>query len=389
MAEAPGGAAPQPRLPAGWQLDLHRTLSYIVPLLSAELRITFMEFVKSLKAKRDALQIPSLSAALMERAMGPLVGADLWQQCIDRQREEAAQQAEAPAGRTDGAAPQRKRTADAAELASPREEHTQQIAEEFICPISQELPVKPVIAEDGRIYEEDHILKWFAMKREAKSPTTGAVIGTKLIAAPQIRNTIEKLVKSGAIKGELAEAWQKASAKNLAIETRVKELRVKADAGDGEAMYELGIWYQCNSIRAGIQHSKDPSLTEDTVQARAWFERSAAARNPKGLAVFGAYLVTGIGGPQDNVFGVMNLTQAAELGSQVGAHSLGKAFLNGDHGLPKDPARARYWLNREEDCRAASRAARSAAELLRELDGAPAEAAGRLVGELFGSLIAD
>ena len=387
MAEAPAdAAAPQSRLPADWQPDVQRLLSDIVPLLSAEKLHTFRELVKDLRAKRDAREIPSLSAALVERAMGPLVGADLWQRCIDRQREEAAQQAEAPAGRTDGTAPQRKRTADAAELASPREEHTQQIAEEFICPISQELPVKPVIAEDGRIYEEDHILKWFAMKREAKSPTTGAVIGTKLIAAPQIRNTIEKLVKSGAIKGELAEAWQKASAKNLAIETRVKELRVKADAGDGEAMYELGIWYQCNSIRAGIQHSKDPSLTEDTVQARAWFERSAAARNPKGLAVFGAYLVTGIGGPQDNVFGVMNLTQAAELGSQVGAHSLGKAFLNGLWGLPKDPARARYWLNREEDCRAARRAAAAAAL---ELDGAPAEAAGRLVGELFGSLIAD
>ena len=387
MAEAPAdAAAPQSRLPADWQPDVQRLLSDIVPLLSAEKLHTFREFVKGLKAKMDAREIPSFSAALMEQAPS-VVGADLWQRGIDRQREEAAQQAEAPAGRTDGAAPQRKRTADAAELASPREEHTQQIAEEFICPISQELPVKPVIAEDGRIYEEDHILKWFAMKREAKSPTTGAVIGTKLIAAPQIRNTIEKLVKSGAIKGELAEAWQKASAKNLAIETRVKELRVKADAGDGEAMYELGIWYQCNSIRAGIQHSKDPSLTEDTVQARAWFERSAAARNPKGLAVFGAYLVTGIGGPQDNVFGVMNLTQAAELGSQVGAHSLGKAFLNGLWGLPKDPARARYWLNREEDCRAARRAAAAAAAL--ELDGAPAEAAGRLVGELFGSLIAD
>ena len=387
MAEASAdAAAPQSRLPAGWQPNVQRLLTDIVPMLSAEKRHSFRELVKDLTAKRDAREILSLTVALMEQAPS-VVGADLWQQCIDRQREEAAQQAEAPAGRTDGAAPQRKRTADAAELASPREEHTQQIAEEFICPISQELPVKPVIAEDGRIYEEDHILKWFAMKREAKSPTTGAVIGTKLIAAPQIRNTIEKLVKSGAIKGELAEAWQKASAKNLAIETRVKELRVKADAGDGEAMYELGIWYQCNSIRAGIQHSKDPSLTEDTVQARAWFERSAAARNPKGLAVFGAYLVTGIGGPQDNVFGVMNLTQAAELGSQVGAHSLGKAFLNGLWGLPKDPARARYWLNREEDCRAARRAAAAAAAL--ELDGAPAEAAGRLVGELFGSLIAD
>ena len=112
MAEAPAdAAAPQPRLPAGWQLDLHRKLSYIMPMLSAELRITFMEIVKSLKAKKDAREIPSVSAALMEQAPS-VVGPDLWQQCIDRQREEAAQQAEAPAGPTDGTAPQRKRTAE-------------------------------------------------------------------------------------------------------------------------------------------------------------------------------------------------------------------------------------------------------------------------------------
>jgi TPR repeat protein len=89
----------------------------------------------------------------------------------------------------------------------------------------------------------------------------------------------------------------------------------------------------------------------------------------------------------------MNLTLAAELGSDVGAHSLGDAFLKGQWGLPKDPARARYWLNRAEDCRAARRAARRAAESLRELDGAPAEAA-RLdehidMYELLGDLLAD
>ena len=80
MAEVPAdAAAPQSQLPAGWQLDLHRTLSYIMPMLSAELRITFMEVVKSLKAKKDAREIPSVSAALMEQAPS-VVGADLWQQ---------------------------------------------------------------------------------------------------------------------------------------------------------------------------------------------------------------------------------------------------------------------------------------------------------------------
>ena len=38
------------------------------------------------------------------------------------------------------------------------------IAKEFICPITQELPVDPVIAKDGKIYERDAILEWFRKK---------------------------------------------------------------------------------------------------------------------------------------------------------------------------------------------------------------------------------
>ena len=52
---------------------------------------------KGIEAKRDAREIPSLSVALMEQAP-QVVGTDLWQQCIDRQREEAVRQAAAAAG---------------------------------------------------------------------------------------------------------------------------------------------------------------------------------------------------------------------------------------------------------------------------------------------------
>ena len=88
-------AAPQSRLPAGWQPNLQRMLSDIVPMLSMELRSTFRELVKDLRAKREAGEIHSLSGALMGQA--PQVVGDLWQQCIDRQREEAVRQAAAGA----------------------------------------------------------------------------------------------------------------------------------------------------------------------------------------------------------------------------------------------------------------------------------------------------
>ena len=241
-------------------------------------------------------------------------------------------------------APQKRaRGADAIDLTtedvSPREKKMREsingVAAELRCPITQELPFDPVIAEDGKIYERKAILEWFSKKDRPTSPSTGAVIGKKLLPAVQTKNTIEMLIKSGAIEGELATAWTE----KLEDEKEVKEMRAKAEAGDGYAMCTLGAWYG-----SGFN-----GLAKDVVQARAWYELSAAARDPKGMALFSSYLLRGIGGSQDNVFGIMNLAQAAELGSDVGAYFLGWAFSNGGYGLPKDPVRARYWLKKVAD----------------------------------------
>jgi TPR repeat protein len=226
---------------------------------------------------------------------------------------------------------------DLTEMASPQEKKQKvaltTIAKEFVCPITQELPISPVTAEDGKIYEEKAIREWWSQKDgDPTSPSTGAVIGTKLFPAPQARNTIEALIQSGAIDGEIAEAWTK----KLEQETKIKRLRAKAEGGDAEAMWKLGVSYE----------NGECGLAKDKAQARAWYERSAAARDPRGLAAFGEFLLLGIGGAEDNVFGVMNLTQAAELGSDVGAYYLGYVFFKGCNGLPKDPVRARYWLEK-------------------------------------------
>ena len=226
---------------------------------------------------------------------------------------------------------------DLTEMASPQEKKQKvaltAIAKEFICPITQELPISPVTAEDGKTYEETAIRDWFSKKDgEPTSPSTGAVIGTKLLPAPQARNTIEALVESGAIEGEIAEAWQK----KLEDETKVKVLRAKAEGGDGCAMFRLGSWYKFG--RNG--------LAKDMAQARAWYERSAAARDPKGLACFGECLLAGVGGPKDNVLGLVNATEAAVLGTELGAYLLGQVFCKGICGLSKDKARARFWLKK-------------------------------------------
>ena len=230
-------------------------------------------------------------------------------------------------------------------------------AADLLCPISQELPVDPVIAEDGQIYERGAIVEW--LSRNATSPITRAPMGTKLLPAVPVRNTIGSLIKSGAIEGELAEAWTK----KLEREKEVNEIRAKAEGGDGYSMWRLGVRY-----RQGVL-----GLRENAEQARAWYERSAAVHDPRGMSAFGEALLHGIGGSADTSLGLVLVTEAATKGSDFAAWILGEAFFGGLYGLSKDPARARYWLKKvvEGECEikhigVAAKA--TAAKLLGDLD---------------------
>ena len=228
----------------------------------------------------------------------------------------------------------RDRDADLTEEASKKlRKSINDVAADLVCPITQELPFDPVMAEDGKIYERNAIVEWLG--RERTSPVTRAHMGRRIIPAIQTKNTISTLIKSGAIEGEIAEAWQK----KLEQEKEVKEERAKADGGDGEAMWQLGAWYS---------HGTN-GLVKDSAQARAWYERSAATRDPMGLSCFGSCLLRGAGGPQNTSLGLVYITDGAHLGSDLGAYTLGKAFFHGKYGLPVDSVQARFWLKKAVD----------------------------------------
>ena len=60
--------------------------------------------------------------------------------------------------------------------------------------------------------------------------------------------------------------------------------------------------------------------------------------------------------PLERPLGLVLVTEAATLGSDLAAYTLGEAFLIGDDGLPKDPARARFWLKKAADERVQAQA---------------------------------
>ena len=54
----------------------------------------------------------------------------------------------------------RKAAEPATEQASKFKKTVDDSASEFLCPITQELPLDPVTAEDGRVYERGAIEEW-------------------------------------------------------------------------------------------------------------------------------------------------------------------------------------------------------------------------------------
>ena len=64
------------------------------------------------------------------------------------------------------------------------------------------------------------------------------------------------------------------------------------------------------------------------------------------MAGFGGCLLYGLGGPKNTSLGWVYITDAAHLGSDLGAYRLGEAFLKGFHNLPKDRVQTRFWLKK-------------------------------------------
>ena len=210
------------------------------------------------------------------------------------------------------------------------------IADEWVCPITQELPIDPVMAEDGKIYERADIAKWLGEQR--RSPCTGAAMGAKLVSSPQVRNTLEHLVQSGVIDGDKAVAWKA----KLKHEQEVKELRAKANEGDVDAMVSLG----------RLLNNGGAGLAKERTQARVWYERAAGLGHAMGMAYFGEYLLKGLGGGSVPALGLVYTARAAEAGSDLATYLLGKAFVKGKYGLQENNAQAKEYLRKvvEREC---------------------------------------
>lgn len=135
-----------------------------------------------------------------------------------------------------------------------------EVADHLLCKITQELPIDPVIALDGHIYERTAINTWFEQRQPTTSPATNASMGRKLVPAHQIRNTIATLMQSGAIQRSRADVWHT----HMRIKEEVASVRCVATKGDQGAMEQMAIWY----------YYGEKGVLKDRREALKWFYRS-------------------------------------------------------------------------------------------------------------------
>ena len=219
------------------------------------------------------------------------------------------------------------------------------VAEEYVCPITAELPIDPVTAEDGRCYEASAIEDWFSKQTGtasvAKSPMTNQYIGKKLVPAVQIRNAIERLIDTGLIVGEPARTWKDKVGETARMTPEMRKIYQDAQKGEKEAMTDVGFAYQEGT----------DGLPQDWPKAATWFRKAALQSEPHAVMSLGVIYINGTGVEQCWGRAFIELSRAATLGSEHAAISIGRRLGAGSGVKNKDMDAARFWFNLSKTCK--------------------------------------
>lgn len=215
---------------------------------------------------------------------------------------------------------------------------------EYLCPITQELPVDPVVAEDGQCYERSAIEAWIKKNvplRDFKSPVTNKTMGSQLVTARQTCSAIEQLVNKGIIVGEAATAWKEKRAEIEGLDKRWRETLNHARRGNALSMCEIGLNY-----RDGGNGFK-----KDLVKAVEWMKMSAAEEHPTAVANMAVFYFNGWGVKLDRGRGMFEMARAAKMGSEHAAAVAGHWFAEGNHfAAGKDAVEATRWFKLSRNC---------------------------------------
>ena len=219
------------------------------------------------------------------------------------------------------------------------------LGEEYVCPLTLEFPIDPVMLADGQCYErsaiEEHIRRNGTAEGMVKSPVTRLEISAQLIPALLVRNTLARLIEKGVIKGERADAWKAATQKIEDERKHHQRVKALAEKGNVRAMEDMGAAYELG----------DWGLAKDATKAHAWFLRAGRMGNAGSLTRAAICHLNGTGVERDSFAGMCMAHEAAAMGSEHACTLIAMGHASGRWGKKKDEAEAVYWYRRALNAR--------------------------------------
>tara|TARA_B100001094_G_scaffold93649_1_gene89515 strand:+ start:896 stop:1753 length:858 start_codon:yes stop_codon:yes gene_type:complete len=227
------------------------------------------------------------------------------------------------------------------EEASPKRAKTKKsscLEDEYACPITQELFIDPVTAEDGRVYEREAITQMFKVCNEQattiRSPITNQPMGSQLFQAHQVKSTLLLLIAENLITGERVDAWNETMKRMEENRCALANLKKSAEAGNAQAMYDLG-----RAFRKG-----EYGLKKDETDGFLWYKRASDLGHASAMCAVGQSHVMGRGVGTINVsLGMAIVFASAWRGSEHACSEIARWFNYGLNNLPQDLYEARFY----------------------------------------------
>ena len=204
---------------------------------------------------------------------------------------------------------------------------TKSVLETLTCPITLELPLDPVMADDGIIYERSSIEEH--LQRSDKSPIKNVRMGNKLIESHQVKSMIESLVENAADKEQgLVNSYKERLDQKKVIDNLVAQ----AQAGNVPVMLQVAENYY--EGKNGF----------DLNQKRGfhWYSKAADEGNAVGMALAGIHMLErSMGRVRTEMTGLSLVSNAAHKhGSDQACIFLGLALADGNSVLERNVKRA-------------------------------------------------
>lgn len=195
--------------------------------------------------------------------------------------------------------------------------------EELLCPITLHLPLEPVAAEDGRVYEKDAIETWLA--KSDRSPVTNLPMGKKVFPVIQICSIIQHIAAHTVPVPEQVADWKQRKQQKQKREALVRKAE---ECENVDLMYFVGVMYKKSKY----------GMPQDISKSRLWFERAAKAGH---LHSMDALALMYFYGPGDKslTLALRWASAAVATGRECDAYNvLARFYLDGLVGIPRDDA---------------------------------------------------